>query len=248
MIVRGGRAIYGETVGILVLDTKFPRIPGDVANATTFGFPVRYKVVDAAGPDQIVAEADRARAFLPAFIDAARLLEREGVRAITTTCGFLIVMQEEIAAAVGVPVITSSLSLIPLVRQMIGPRRSIGVITADAGHLSERHLAAAGVRPEWPVHVRGMEQSPSFSQAILGRGGDQRFLLDVEQVTSEVIAVCKALALDDPDLGCLVFECTNLQPYAVAVQAELGLPIFGIYHIVNLLHSGVMNPRLSGYL
>jgi hypothetical protein len=55
MIVRGGRAIYGETVGILVLDTKFPRIPGDVANATTFGFPVRYTVVDAAGPDQIVA-------------------------------------------------------------------------------------------------------------------------------------------------------------------------------------------------
>jgi hypothetical protein len=248
MIVRGGRAIYGETVGILVLDTKFPRIPGDVGNATTFGFPVRYKVVDAARPDQIVAEADQARTFLPAFIDAARLLEREGVRAITTTCGFLIVMQEEIAAAVGVPVITSSLSLIPLLRQMTGPRRSVGVITADAGKLSERHLAAAGVMPDWPVHVRGMEQSPGFSQAILGKSGDRRFLLDVEQVTSEVIGVCKELALECPDLGCLVFECTNLQPYAVAVQAELGLPIFSIYHIVNLLHSGVVNPRLSGYL
>ena len=72
MGVRGGRAIYGETVGILVLDTKFPRLPGDVGNATTFGFPVRYKVVDAAGPDQIVAEPDQARTFLPAFIEAGK--------------------------------------------------------------------------------------------------------------------------------------------------------------------------------
>ena len=118
MIVRGGRAIYGESVGILVLDTKFPRIPGDIGNATTFDFPVRYKVVAGAKPQQIVTTPDRARALLPAFIEAARELEHDGVRAITTTCGFLTVVQDEIAEAVSVPVITSSLFLVPLLRRM----------------------------------------------------------------------------------------------------------------------------------
>jgi hypothetical protein len=28
--VRGGKTVYGAAVGILVLDTKFPRMPGDI--------------------------------------------------------------------------------------------------------------------------------------------------------------------------------------------------------------------------
>ena len=43
-VIKGGRGNYGEAVGILTLDTVFPRIPGDVGNATTFDFPVRFSV------------------------------------------------------------------------------------------------------------------------------------------------------------------------------------------------------------
>jgi hypothetical protein len=160
--VKGGRAIYGEAVGVLVLDTSFPRIPGDVGNATTFDFPVRYHVIKAATPDKIVSEAGRARALLPAFIEGARFLESQGVRAITTTCGFLTIMQKEIAAAVDVPVVTSSLFLVPLLRQMFAADRSIGVITAHSGRLSLEHLIAAGVQPDWAVHVRGLGGKPYF--------------------------------------------------------------------------------------
>jgi Asp/Glu/hydantoin racemase len=245
--VKGGRAIYGEAVGVLVLDTSFPRIPGDVGNATTFDFPVRYHVIKAATPDKIVSEAGRARALLPAFIEGARLLESQGVRAITTTCGFLTIMQKEIAAAVDVPVVTSSLFLVPLLRQMFAADRSIGVITAHSGRLSLEHLIAAGVQPDWAVHVRGLEESPAFSRAIFGNG-DDCIDMDVGQVEAEVVAACRKLVNDFPDIGCIVFECTNLQPYAAAVQAETGLPIIGIYHLVNLLHSGIINPRFSGYM
>jgi Asp/Glu/hydantoin racemase len=247
VIIKGGRAVYGETVGILVLDTSFPRIPGDVGNATTFDFPVRYKIVSAATTDSIVAEIDRARTLLPAFIESARQLEREGVRAITTTCGFLAIFQNEIASAVSVPVATSSLLLIPLLRQMLGGSRPIGVVTAHAGKLSEGHLAAVGVEPGWAVHVRGLESCPAFSRAILGAGGDCTEM-EVEQVKFEVVAACKQLKADQPDLGCLVLECTNLQPYAPAIQAETGLPVFGIYHLVKLLHSGIQSPQFSGYM
>jgi hypothetical protein len=248
MIVRGGRAIYGESVGILVLDTKFPRIPGDIGNATTFDFPVRYKVVAGAKAEQIVAAPDRARALLPAFIEAARELENDGVRAITTTCGFLTVVQDEIAEAVSVPVITSSLFLVPLLRRMLGPRRSIGVVTADANSLSAGHLRAAGIDPGWQLIIKGMESRPSFG-TILGTGSDPDHALNIDQVRREVVETCVAMQAEAPDLGAFLFECTNLQPYATAVQAATGLPIFGIYHVVNLLHSAAMSPGFeNGYL
>lgn len=248
MIVRGGRATYGESVGILVLDTKFPRIPGDIGNATTFDFPVRYKVVAGAKAEQIVAAPDRARALLPAFIEAARELENDGVRAITTTCGFLTVVQDEIAEAVSVPVITSSLFLVPLLRRMLGPRRSIGVVTADAHSLSAGHLRAAGIDPGWQLIIKGMESRPSFG-TILGTGSDPDHALDIDQVRREVVETCLAMQAEAPDLGAFLFECTNLQPYAAAVQAATGLPIFGIYHVVNLLHSAAVAPGFAhGYL
>src|SRR5213079_1132189 len=101
--VGGGFNQYGFTVGILMLDTRFPRIPGDMGNATTFPFPVRYHRVRGA------------KGLLPAFVDGARQLEREGVGAVTTNCGFLVKFQRELAAAVTVPVFTSSLLLVPLV-------------------------------------------------------------------------------------------------------------------------------------
>jgi hypothetical protein len=248
MIIRGGRAIYGESVGILVLDTKFPRIPGDVGNATTFDFPVRYKVVPGAKPEHIVTAPDRARALLPAFIEAARELENDGVRAITTTCGFLTVVQDEIAEAVNVPVITSSLFMAPMLRRMLGPNRSIGIVTADAQSLSADHLRAAGIEPGWRLVVRGMESSPSF-KTILGTSNSPDYALNVDQTRREVVDLCQAMLAEAPDLGAFLFECTNLQPYATAVQAATGLPIFGIYHVVNLLHSAVVSPEFArGYL
>src|SRR2546429_5133617 len=96
--VRGGFNQYGFTVGILILDTRFPRIPGDVGNAATFPFPVRYHRVSGADPDLVVRRG--AEGLLPAFVQGARALEGEGVGAITTSCGFLAKYQQELAAAV----------------------------------------------------------------------------------------------------------------------------------------------------
>ena len=53
-VARGGKAVYGAAVGILMLEARFPRIPGDVGNATTWPFPVLYKVVPAASPERVV--------------------------------------------------------------------------------------------------------------------------------------------------------------------------------------------------
>src|SRR4029077_15064252 len=105
--VRGGFNQYGFTVGILMLDTRFPRIPGDMGNATTFAFPVRYHRVAGASPDLVVRRG--AEGLLPAFVEGARALEREGVGAVTTNCGFLVKYQREEAAGVEIPVLNCTL-------------------------------------------------------------------------------------------------------------------------------------------
>ena len=68
--VRGGFNQYGFTVGILMLDTRFPRIQGDMGNAGTFPFPVRYHRVSGADPDLVVRRG--AEGLLPAFVAAGR--------------------------------------------------------------------------------------------------------------------------------------------------------------------------------
>src|SRR5919197_1488397 len=139
--VRGGFNQYGVAVGILILDTCFPRIPGDMGNARTFPFPVRYHRVAGADPDRVVRQGGDG--LLPAFVEGARALEREGVGAITTNCGFLVKFQRALAAAVSVPVFTSSLLLVPLVHRVLAPGRRVGILTVNAPTLTPAHVAAA---------------------------------------------------------------------------------------------------------
>jgi len=183
--VRGGFNQYGFTVGILMLDTRFPRIPGDMGNATTFPFPVRYHRVAGANPDLVVRRG--AEGMLPAFVEGARALEREGVGAVTTNCGFLVKYQRELAAAVAVPVFSSSLLLVPLVHRMLPPGRRIGLMTVNAGTLGPEHLAGAGIGPEVPLAVAGMEGEKEFTRVLLG----DELELDVDLAREEHVRVAR---------------------------------------------------------
>src|SRR5215471_12968735 len=98
-MARGGKSLYGARVGILMLETRFPRIPGDMGNALSWPFPVLYKVVPGASPRRVVH--DQARGLLEPFLAAAAELVRLGADGITTTCGFLSLYQRELAAHVG---------------------------------------------------------------------------------------------------------------------------------------------------
>ena len=151
-------------IGIIMLDTVFPRIPGDIGNPLTFPFPVRYQVVRGASPWRVVKEAD-VRLLRP-FVEAARSLQNEGVKAIATSCGFLAIFQRELADAVRIPVFSSSLLQVPLARAMIGCDRKVGVLTASAESLTDRHFAGIGL-PDIPMVVMGMEDAEEFTAAFI---------------------------------------------------------------------------------
>src|SRR5690349_24815511 len=148
-IATGGKGLYGAKVGILMLETRFPRIPGDMGNAETWPFPVLYKVVPGASPRRVVCE--KAEGLLDEFLAAAEELVRHGADGVTTTCGFLSLYQREIAAHVGVPVATSSLMQIPFIERVLPPGKRAGVLTVSAASLTEEHLRAAGADPMTPI-------------------------------------------------------------------------------------------------
>jgi Asp/Glu/hydantoin racemase len=232
--VQGGVNQYGFTVGILMLDTRFPRIPGDMGNATTFPFPVRYERVSGADPDLVVRRG--AAGLLPAFVEGARRLEREGVGAITTNCGFLVKFQRELAQSVQVPVFTSSLLLVPLVHRLLPPGRRVGIMTVNAGSLTAEHLAGAGIGGDIPIAVAGMETEKEFTRVLLGN----ELVLDVDAAREEHARVARRLIGEHPDVGAIVLECTNMPPYAADIQRETGLPVFDIVSLVTMVHAALV--------
>ncbi len=235
MQAQEGQNPDGFTIGILMLDTRFPRIPGDIGNPTTFPFPVRYLRVQSASPDLVVRHG--ARDLLPAFIEGARSLEREGARAISTTCGFLAKFQPELAAAVGVPVFTSSLLLVPLVHRMLPPGKAVGILTVDASSLTPQDLAGAGVTPGLPVVITGLETEKEFARVLL----EDRLRLDVEAAREEHVRVARRLCSEHPEVGAIVLECTNMPPYRADIQRATGLPVFDIVHLVTLVHDALVH-------
>ena len=235
MRVQGGQNLYGFTVGILVLDTQFPRIVGDMGNALTFDFPVRYHRISGASPDLVVRKS--AWDLLPAFIEGARFLEREGVGAISTNCGFLSKFQKQMAAAVKVPVFTSSLMLVPLVHRMLAPGRAVGILTVDASSLTPEHFAGAGIGPDVPTVVAGLEGEKEFTRVLL----DDLPTLDVEAAREEHVGVARRMIAQHPEVSAIVLECTNMPPYRADIQRATRLPVFDIVTLVRMVHDALVH-------
>ena len=235
MRATGGKSIYGASVGILMLDARFPRIPGDMGNATSWNFPVHYRIVRGASPDLIVRRG--AEGMLGPFIDAARELVRDGVDGITTNCGFLSLFQEELSSAIGVPVATSSLMQVAMVNRLLPKGKRAGILTISASTLTEAHLTSAGVPPGTPL--ASTEGGAEFSRAILGDLPE----LDVEQARQDNVDAAMKLTREHPDVGAIVLECTNMCPYAADIGRATGLPVFSMIGFIEWFQSGLAPRR-----
>jgi len=237
-IAAGGKAIYGAPLGILMLEARFPRIPGDMGNGTTWPFPVLFRVVRGADPERVVLQG--ARGLLPDFIAAARDLVDLGAEAITTNCGFLSLFQRELAAAVNVPVATSSLMQVPWVQATLPPGQRVGVITVSRGSLTDAHLDAAGVPRDVPVV--GTEGGREFFRVLIKA---EKTDMDVALAEADIVAAGRDLVARHPEVGAIVLECTNMPPYAAALREAVGLPVYDIYSMITWFHAG-LRPRRFG--
>jgi Asp/Glu/hydantoin racemase len=235
---KGGKAVYGAPLGILMLEAKFPRVPGDMGNALTWPFPVMYRVVKGASPEKVVLNG--ANGLLQDFLDAAADLVAQGAEAITTNCGFLALFQKELAAHVKVPVATSSLMQVPWVQATLPPGKRVGIVSVSAKSLTPAHLKAASVPLDTPIV--GTEDGKEFFRVlILGEKQD----MDIALAAQDILGAAQKLVEENPDIGAIVLECTNMPPYAHAIQEALGIPVYDIYSLIVWLHAG-LRPRDFG--
>ena len=221
-------------LGILMLDTRFPRILGDVGNADTWPFPVRYGVVPGATPEAIVC--DDIEPFVEAFIAKGREMVAEGCVGIATTCGFLALIRPRLVTALGVPVAASALEQAGQILPMLGAGQTLGVLTISAKSLSAAHLEVAGVPAGTPV--QGMDGT-AFAASIL----ENKTTLDVAQSRQEMVAAAEALVRAHPEVGAIILECTNMVPYAPQIAAAVGRPVFSIYSYLRWFYAGLVPPE-----
>ncbi|HZK53349.1 MAG TPA: aspartate/glutamate racemase family protein [Desulfosporosinus sp.] len=236
-----GQVSYGEAIGIVLLDSCAPFIPGDVANATTYHFPVRYQQVPGLTVKRIFQHDT---SILESVIEAGRALKSEGVRAITGDCGFMAIYQVEMARRLELPVFMSSLLQIPFMLRLISETYKIGIITANARALDHTVLSPCGADLPDRLVICGLEECPSFFSAIIEENGE----LDTEKVETEVVAAAQALLRDMPDVKLLLFECSVLAPYGAAVQEVTGLPVFDFVTMINYVYTAVVKQRFTGFM
>jgi hypothetical protein len=234
--------IAGYSVGIIYIeDVWYPFMPGNVVNAYTYDFPVRMRAV----PNLTI---DRLFRVEPGIADdiialGRHMIEKEGVRAISSACGFFGNFHKQVAENLSVPVALSSLVQIPWIKSVIKPEQKIGVITADASSLTDSLLKNCFVDDRDVVVIKDMRKKKQFS-AILEYRGE----FDNEKVKKEMVEVSVELTTENDNIGAILFECSDMPPYAYAVQAATQLPVFDFITLIRWLHYGLTQRPYDGWI
>ncbi|BBO69425.1 hypothetical protein DSCA_33550 [Desulfosarcina alkanivorans] len=236
-----GQASSGEAIGILLLDTSVPFIPGDVANATTYNYPVRFCKVEGFSVARAIGKDP---AVYDALKTAAQDLVDQGVRAVTGDCGFMALHQKRLASELAVPVFLSSLLQIPFMLSILNEGCKVGVLTADGRSLDETLLAAVGVTDVDRLVIEGLEDQPNFYRFAIQETGT----LDTEKVEAEVVAAGRRLISQHDAVQALLLECSLLPPYAAALQATVQMPVFDYISMIDYVFSTVVKRPYTGFL
>lgn len=247
---RPDRRCYGMGLGILILDDVYPGFPGDVRNASGYPFPIQYEVVEGVDIYQLVVAEDKSPC-LPPLLRAARKLEWMGCRAIAAECGYFAYFQQEVAAAVRVPVFMSSLLQVPLAQQIIAPDQVVGVLVANSKYLTDRHLAAVGVQLGSNYVIGGaMDQGECREFDALWTAGLRPELpqADYAQAEAEFLEVATRFYQQHPNMGAMVLECTGFPPFARALQQIIDIPIFSWGTLLDYAYAVVVHREYYGHV
>jgi len=235
-----GQAIAGNAIGILVLDLWYPLLPGNVANASTFDFPVRYKILKGTTIKQIMSHDP---ALLDLIIEEGRELEKDGARAIVGSCGYFGYYQKEAAAKLDVPVFLSSLLQTPIIKRALEPNQKVGIVCADSEALSSDVLRACGVDDVSDVVIVGAQDLPEFKNILQCTGH-----FNPAKLEQELVELSKKLVAENPEVGAILLECSDMPPFAWAIQNATALPVFDFITLTNWVYNAVVRRPFTGFI
>lgn len=231
------RPVHVLLIGIIVLDTGFERLPGDIAHASTWPFPVQFHVVRGVSPADVITGDPRTS--LAAFYTAIDELVALGVSAITTSCGFLSAVQQTLSAYAPVPFLSSALLQIPLIERILPAGQRVGVVLSDGEALREEHLAPIGVGPTLPRFGLAVDGGLRSHMRMNRQGADR----DAQE--QEVLAAVQRLLTSHPEVGAIVCECANFPPFSAAIAQRFRLPVYDIVTLIRWMHNALAPVRYT---
>ena len=240
--VSQGQYMGGFVAGIMTLHSWLPKPPGHVGNASSYPFPVRYMVVEGAD-QQRVHGCDEA--LLPALIDTARRLERDGCRMIAATCGYFGHFQKEVADAVDAPVYLSAMVQVPWIRLALRRDQKIGILCGDAPHLTRSLFHACGVTDADYDRcvIYGAQDEPVFSTFVHKLGH-----YNVNTVREEIVGLAEKMVREHPDVGAILLECTDMPPYSAEIQARTNLPVYDSTTMIKFIGNTLCQRPYYGFI
>ena len=208
------------TLGVVMLETRFPRPSGDIGNPASFPFRTLYRTAPEARVATVVTADPPAEQVVRGVAREAARLAADGADLVATSCGFLAPAQDEIQRRIAVPVLTSALVLLPEIRARHGDA-PIGILTIDSRRLARHHF---GPYYAPPIDVEGVESGHELHRVI----SEDRTELNEERAADDVLEAAARLLDRTPDVAAILFECTNFAPYRARVAAATGRPVYDL--------------------
>jgi hypothetical protein len=235
----------GQVIGIIAVDLIYPKLPGNVANASTYDFPVAFRAVKFE-IEQLFAGDPSIKEMI---VQAARELEAEGVRAIVGACGYFAHFQQDVAAAVDIPVFMSSLLQLPMIKAGLKPNQNVLVLAADGESIKAPLLEKVGAA-HVPIVVQNVGSMPSFAPIRWGKLEiDNKALTeDLANLAADIVAKHNAEGSGLPEIGAVLLECSDLPPYAWAIQNATGLPVFDFQTLIKWVKGAVVQVPYYGLM
>ena len=247
---RRNHTCYGMGLGIMVLDDAYPGFPGDVRNASAFPYPIQYEIALGVDNFTLVWAKDKSPCRQP-ILDAAQRLERMGCRAIAAECGYFAYFQKDVAGSVAVPVFMSSLLQVPFIQQVIGPKKTVGILCAQKRFLSDDHLRNVGIDLDSPFVIAGAQDEyscPEFDHLWDHERRPARPEAHFDKAERDMLQICRDFVAKHPTMGALMLECTGMQPFARAIQREVDLPVFSWGTLLDYAYSVVAHRDYYGHV
>jgi len=122
---------------------------------------------------------------------------------------------------------------------IMAPAQTLGVLTYDSQRLTRAHVMNAGVHPKFlaRVHIAGAPAGGHLHRLV-----QQNAAYDHEAIESELIATAKRLVQEWPSMSAIVLECTQMPPFAEAIQAALGrsIQVYDVCSMANWFYGGLV--------
>jgi len=198
----------------------------------------------------LVWEQDKSPCRAP-IKTAAKNLEQMGCRAIAAECGYFAYFQKDVAGHVDIPVFMSSLLQVPFIQQIIGPKKTVGILCAQKRFLSEIHLENVGINLDSNYIIAGAQDEyscPEFDNLWDPEKRPERPEIYYDKAEKDMIKAAIDFTKKNPNIGALMLECTGMQPFARAIQREIDLPVFSWGTLLDYAYSVVVHRDYYGHV